>query len=242
MQAAASQALVRLSCERLDSQGAELFGRGSKPGLLQLLCAAAQQPGAGAEESPGGSQALPGAAAPLLLGTLLLDNAHKLAQQTQVGHGVDMAVHEAEWLRLRLEMLQALARLQPLPDAHRPTSSPRTQQQLLSKTTAEKYMQGKAGSGGGGVEGGSQASVLTSSAPPLGGGAGGPGGAGGAGGFPQDDVSSTGTEAAGDAAAQGKAAGGKARERLRVDLLAVVPGLRSALRSDLWPEAINFKV
>ncbi|KAJ9518641.1 hypothetical protein QJQ45_018664, partial [Haematococcus lacustris] len=35
--------------------------------------------------------------------------------------------------------------------------------------------------------------------------------------------------------------GAQARERLRVDLLAVVPGLRSALRSDLWPEAINFK-
>jgi len=34
--------------------------------------------------------------------------------------------------------------------------------------------------------------------------------------------------------------GGQSRERLRLDLLRVVPGLRSLLRSDLWPDTINF--
>lgn len=33
----------------------------------------------------------------------------------------------------------------------------------------------------------------------------------------------------------------QSRERLRLDLLRVVPGLRALLRSSLWPEDINFK-
>ncbi|KAL6765626.1 sigma-54 interaction domain family [Haematococcus lacustris] len=281
--AARNTPLVRLSCERLDSQGAELFGRGSKPGLLQLLCAAAQQPGAGAEEAPGGSQALPGAAAPLLLGTLLLDNAHKLPPplipklvqllsegtwscapglaeaEAGAGNGAARPLQSSQGVRIiltserHLPALEAAAQVIKVPPLRlRTTDIPNLVAYFLaqaSRSHAPKHdaahrtdQQIKGGQAGGAALASPRPLKLTLSAEAV------------------RRLQAMGAEAGAGAGAGAAAAvlvapsvqvqqvseelvwfGAQARERLRVDLLAVVPGLRSALRSDLWPEAINFK-